>query len=315
MEIRIGTRTSKLALVQTELISSAFRSLFPDMQSSIVDVKTLGDKKQGTPAASFGDKKDWIYELELGVLDGSFDIAVHSGKDVPSDTEANTVLVPVLARTNPFDAFVGRFDPKLGRRLKFSEVAEGARVGTASLRRKASLLRIRPDLEIVEHRGNVPTRVQKLDESADLQGIVLACAGLDRLGLQSLGYDTFDPEEFLPAINQGMLVVQYREGRFDLDRLLAPLIDPTTHAIWKAERAVVNIIEGDCKSCVGIFAHMLRGKLELISRVMLPTGEACIEVRDSDEPENALELGSRVGDKLLQRGAGKILEESRILVS
>lgn len=314
MELRIGSRTSKLALAQTELVIQAFRSLFPELKTTIVDVKTLGDKKQGTPEASSGDKKDWIYELELGILDHSFDLAVHSGKDVPSNTEPNTVLVPVLSRASALDAFVGRFDPKVGRRLRFSEVPLGGKVGTASLRRRASLLRVRQDIQVVEHRGNVPTRIQKLDESDDLHGVVLACAGLERLGLQSLGYEVFDPEEFLPAVNQGMLVIQYREGRLDLERLLAPLVDPVNHAIWKAERAVVELIEGDCKSCVGIYAHVLRGKLELISRVMLPSGEACIEVRDKDELDGASELGVRVGEKLLKRGAGKILEESRLMV-
>jgi porphobilinogen deaminase len=162
MKFRLGSRGSALALAQVELIQKAFHEKFPEDELELVIVKTTGDKKQGTPQASISDKREWIHELELGVVEGTIDLALHSGKDVPCEIHEATCLQPVLPRATATDLFIGKNEK--GRRIRFEELPNGARVGTASLRRTAQLLRLRPDLEVVELRGNVPTRLRKLDE-------------------------------------------------------------------------------------------------------------------------------------------------------
>ena len=308
-KIKLGTRGSKLALIQTLTLADELRRIDPSLEIEITDVKTLGDLKQGTPLASKGDKKDWIYELELGILSGGFDLVVHSAKDIPSDIEPETEVLPILARENPLDVFIGRL--RDGQRIKFSEIAFGSKVGTASLRRKACLLRLRPDLQIIEHRGNVTTRIEKLDANPELAGIVLAAAGLNRLGLNNLSSDIFTPSEVLPAVNQGMLAVQFLSTRSDIREIIQPLSHKVVYTTWLAERTVVDIIKGDCKSSVGIFSTITDDKLELSARVMLPDGSKCIDIKEVGSLEEPAILGQKVAKLLIEKGALEILEESR----
>ena len=309
MKIRIGTRGSKLALVQTATVSDALRSAHPDLVVESIDIKTIGDLKQGTPLASKGDKKDWIYELELGVLGDHFDLVVHSGKDIPSDIEKGTETMPVLERVNPNDCFIGRIVN--GRRLSFKELPDGAIVGTASLRRRASLLRIRPDLNVVEHRGNVTTRIEKLDASPTMMGIIIASAGLERLNLSNVTWENLSPSDLIPAINQGTLVVQFREDRDDVRQEVKALIHPPTYATWAAERACCVKLQGDCRSCISIFASIEGDMVRLTSRVMSLNGKTSLEYSAVSSFDRAHELGTTVGDTLVAQGARKIIEESR----
>jgi len=309
MKIKIGTRGSKLALVQTNLVADAIRANGAEVE--LVEISTVGDRKQGTVQASKSDKRDWIHDLELAVLEGSIDLAVHSGKDVPAEIAEETLLLPVLERANPFDAFIGKLSPESGKRLKFSEVSQGATIGTASLRRQAQIKKIRPDLNVVEHRGNVPTRLQKLEDSDLLSGIVLACAGLERLGYQDLGYEQFDGEVMLPAINQGTLCVQCRKDNKDLTTILRAIADPSGQPAFEAERGCVSKLEADCDSAISIFATVKEDKVELKARLLVPDGTQCIEVSESGHVSEAFKVGEIVGQKLIDGGANQLLEESR----
>jgi hydroxymethylbilane synthase len=308
--IKLGTRGSQLALAQTRSVLDSLQRHHPNFSFEAIDIKTIGDRKQGTPLASHGDKKDWIYELELGILAGKFDLVVHSAKDIPSNIEPGTEILPVFDRENPFDVFIGK--EVEGKRLSFSSLEPGSKVGTSSLRRRACLKRLRPELEIVEHRGNINTRIEKLDSSSELSGIVLAAAGLNRLVLSELTTETFNADELMPAVNQGMLATQFASNREDIRELIKPLINQNVYSCWKAERTVVDIIEGDCKSSVGIFASIDNGQLQLSVKLMLPDGSSCIDVKESGEISRPEELGRKVAKILLSKGGDKILEESRL---
>ncbi len=312
MKIRCGTRGSMLALMQTQMVIDALEQRNPQVQVERHEVKTLGDRKQGTAAASFTDKKDWVYDLELALLNDDIDFAVHSGKDIPYVIEPGTALLPVLVRGNPFDAFIGRVQSATGERLKFADLPHGAKVGTASLRRRAFLLQLRPDLAVIEHRGNVPTRLQKMDESDDIMGIVLARAGLERLQLKDLQYETFKPNEMLPALNQATLAVQFRQEDQRMRDILQTLVDAPTQATWRAERRIAEILQGDCKSAIAVFAECINDKLHLQAKVMLPDGTQSISADGSSSLADAEALGETVGNRLLALGAQQIIEKSRI---
>lgn len=304
-KIRIGTRGSKLALVQTGLVADALRRVKPDLEIETIDIKTIGDRKQGTPEAAFGDKKDWIYDLELALLANNIDLAVHSGKDVPPNIEKGTAIFPVLKRATPLDAFIGKLQN--GSRITFEELPDGAVIGTASLRRKASLLRIRPDLKIVDHRGNVTTRLKKLDENPELSGIVLAAAGLERLEAD-IGFHAFPARQLLPALNQGTLVVQSLGGNAAIKDLIQLIRDNNTVITFEAERACAEVLEGDCHSAVGIFAEIKDSLVVLSCRVMTHDGKRCVDITDSAPQGEAAQLGKRIGQMALERGAKEIIE-------
>lgn len=311
MNIRLGTRGSKLALTQANLVKDAFEKQNLQTQIELIEIKTLGDRKQGTAAASNSDKKDWVYDLEMAIKNNSIDFAVHSGKDIPIDIEPGTELLPVLVRANPFDAFIGRLDSNNGGRLQFSDLPDGAKVGTASLRRRAHLLRLRPDLQVIEHRGNVPTRIKKMDESDDIMGIILASAGIDRLEINDLHYSRLTIDDMIPAINQGILVVQFRSDDKKIKDMFQKLVDEHTFDIWLAERAVAEVLEGDCKSAISIFAQCDGDEIKLTSAVMSPDGKDYVEVSTTKKRDQARELGLEVAKELLKKGADRIIEEAR----
>lgn len=309
MKFKIGTRGSQLALAQCDLLVKNLKQIFPDFEFEIVKIKTSGDLKQGTALAAQGDKKDWILQLELAVLDGSIDFALHSGKDVPCDIEAGTQLLSILQRHNPKDIFIGKLDPKTNQRKSFKTLTDNAKIGTASLRRKAQLLRHNPKFEIIDHRGNVPTRIQKLDQSAELDGIVLARAGVERLDLK-IQFEEIDC--ILPAVNQGTLVVQF--AKTEIKTILEQLIDSETQSCFEAERTCINILEGDCNSCIGCYATIDPSnhskKLKLQVRVLSQDGQKFLQVESSAEINQAQILGSKLANELLELGARQILLNS-----
>jgi hydroxymethylbilane synthase len=309
LTLQLGTRGSLLALTQSELIAAAVRELGAAVE--LKQIKTSGDKKQGTTAASKGDKKDWILELEQEVLAGTIDFAVHSGKDVPSDFEPGTEIISVLKREDPRDVFIGR-QLGGGKALCWNDLPHGAVVGTASLRRQASIRRIRGDLKLVEHRGNVPTRLTKLAETAELSGIVLARAGIERLGITDCVYEPFAELDVMPAVNQGILCIQFREDRSDLRQLFQKLQDHDTQVAFTAERACVAVLGADCKSSVSVYARTEAGNVLLSVRIMLPDGSATVEKLDSVSPAaEAAQLGSAVAHEILAAGGKELLEASR----
>jgi hydroxymethylbilane synthase len=311
MKFRCGTRGSLLALAQTKLVIDALEKANKSLKIEQHQIKTLGDRKQGTPEASQSDKKDWIIDLEMALLNSEIDFAVHSSKDIPYEIEVGTALLPVLTRAKPFDAFVGRKISADGQRLKLADLPSGAKVGTASLRRRAYLLNLRPDIHVIEHRGNVPTRIQKMDDSDDIMGAIIASAGLARLDIPGLEYEIFSAEQMLPALNQGTLAVQFRAEDQLTKELLLNLVDPATQASWLAERRVAEILEGDCKSAIACFAQCEDDQVFLRATVMLPDGSESVTASERGTFAQAHDIGQTVGYRLLELGAKQIIDKSR----
>jgi len=265
-KIVIGTRGSDLALAQTEMVKAQLIANNPGLIVSVRIIKTEGDRKQDTALEAQSDKKDWISDLERALINKEIDLAVHSAKDVPADTEQGTEIHSIMKRATPYDAFIGKRQAN-GSRLAFAELPRGACIGTASLRRRASLLSYRNDLVVRDHRGNVPTRLRKLDESADLSGIVLAAAGLERLGLHDIAYEQLDCAVMLPSMNQGILAVQIRNADPSIRALIESVVDQKTAVELAAERAVAGVLGGDCHSAISIFAQVSAGEVSISARV------------------------------------------------
>ena len=213
----------------------------------------------------------------------------------------------MLKRGSAFDVFIGKREPVRGKRLRFNAVPEEGLVGCASLRRRSQLLRLRPDLQFVEHRGNVTTRLENLERSRSLCGIVLAQAGLDRLGLSQLEGEPFAPAQIVPAVNQGILVAQFASAREDLKPLLFKLVDDSSKVCFDAERACVTALNADCHSCVGIYAVARGKRVHLMARVLSPDGKECVEVSQTGRAEDAYEVGNLVATGLLNRGAARLI--------
>lgn len=305
-KITIGTRGSALALAQTEMVKCALLEANSGLAIDVRVIKTEGDRKQGTPLAAQSDKKDWIVDLERALIQREIDLAVHSGKDVPGELESGTVIRSILKRANPRDIFIGK-RTETGRRLAFKDLPSNAIVGTASLRRRASLLAYRSDLELRDHRGNVPTRIEKLDRSTDLAGIVLAAAGLERLGLSDVGGEVLEDSIMLPAMNQGALIAQVRADDVRVNRLIDSIVDRRTAAEFAAERAVSEVLGGDCHSAIAIFAEVRDEIISVEARVYSTDGAQVIQYKTEGPLARASDLGTAVGRELLERGAAAIL--------
>jgi len=305
MIIRIGTRGSKLALAQAKMVEDVLVNL--GQRVELVLIKTLGDRKQGTSFAGVSDKKEWIYDLEVALLHGEIDLAVHSGKDVPVGIEKGTKLSSCLKRATPQDVFIGKINKETGKRLKFSALQDGDIVGTASLRRRAQLLRLKPGLSVREHRGNVPTRIEKLDNDSSLAGIVLAHAGILRLGLETLEVYPFSFDELLPAVCQGTLAAQYREEDTGVEGVVIKTRDSYTERSFQAERNCVAVLEADCDSALSVFAEVLEENTFLRARVLSGDGTECLEEVLIEKRGNEVKQGKLVGETLLGRGARRLL--------
>jgi hydroxymethylbilane synthase len=254
--LKILTRGSVLALTQTRLVISKLKELHPDSFIEEVVLKTTGDLKQGTPEADLLDKRAWIDTLEEALISGVGDLAVHSGKDLPAELMAGTEAFAILEREVPNDTFIGRLVN--GKRLKLAELPLGAKVGTASNRRREALLAFRSDLEVIPLRGNVTTRIKRLDEG-ELDGIILAAAGVRRLGLEE--GELLPIDFFVPAPAQGILAVQVRSGE-------APeLTSKDLNSVFLAERSFARALGASCKSAIGAYAVIDGDRLTLTGAV------------------------------------------------
>ncbi len=301
--IRIATRRSPLALWQAEYVKSALERAHPGLQVELVKMVTQGDKILDTPLAKVGGKGLFVKELEQGMLRGDADIAVHSMKDVPVDFPEGLHLAVICPREDPRDAFVSNHFPS------FDSLPEGARVGTSSLRRQCQLRRRRPDLQILDLRGNVNTRLQKLDEG-HYDAIILAAAGLIRLGFRERIREWLPPEVSLPAIGQGAVGIECRIDDGRIHELLAPLDDETTRIRITAERALNSRLGGGCQVPIAGYAELEEdGRLRLRGRVGRPDGSELIEGEIRGETGAAEALGTALADELLTRGAKAILDE------
>jgi len=300
--IKIATRRSPLALWQAEFVKSELLKHHPDLTVELVKMVTQGDKILDTPLAKVGGKGLFVKELETGMLNGEADIAVHSMKDVPIEFPDGLHLAVICEREDPRDAFVSN---------KFSDLSElpnGASVGTSSLRRETQLRANRPDLKILSLRGNVNTRLSKLDND-EYDAIILAAAGLKRLGFHDRIKSAIDPLQSLPAVGQGAVGIECRIDDERINQLIAPLNHAETAIRVKAERAMNNRLEGGCQVPIGGYAELGHGVIVLRGLVGKPDGTEIIRGDISGKPEDAEELGTVLADDLLSRGAKEILQE------
>jgi len=296
--LRIGSRGSQLALWQANHISSLLRERGHEVELEII--KTTGDKITDVALAKVGTKGMFTKEIEEALAAGRVDLAVHSLKDLPTELPPGFEIAAITKRENPRDVFVSR------KYSRVEDLPQGARVGTSSLRRQAQIKALRPDLDIHPLRGNVDTRLRKL-ESGEYDAIILAAAGVNRLGLTALVRQVIPTEVVCPAAGQGALGIEIREGDAATRQHLTFLNDAAARAATTCERALLNKLGGGCQVPIGAFAEVRAGSLHLEGVVAHPDGSQVIrESRDGDDPEV---LGSEVGETLLRRGGDAILQE------
>jgi hydroxymethylbilane synthase len=300
--IRIATRKSPLAMWQAEHVADALRRAHPGLGVEILGMSTQGDKILDTPLAKIGGKGLFVKELEERMLSGDADIAVHSMKDVPVELPAGLHLSVILEREDPRDAFVSNHHASL------VALPQGARVGTSSLRRQCQLADRRPDLEIIPLRGNVNTRLRKLDDG-DYDAIILAAAGLLRLGFAERVRSFISTGDSLPAIGQGAIGIECRSDDVRINALLRPLHHPATAARVQAERAMNHRLEGGCQVPIGGHATLSEGQLHLRGLVGTVDGSEIIRAEISGHETDASALGTALGEELLAHGAAEILRE------
>ncbi|WOE33148.1 MULTISPECIES: hydroxymethylbilane synthase [unclassified Acinetobacter] len=299
--LKIATRQSPLALWQAEHIRARLKSIHPNLAIELVHFVTQGDKILDTPLAKIGGKGLFVKELEAALLDGRADIAVHSIKDVPMVLPEGLALAVICEREDPLDAFVSN------HYLHFDDLPQGAKVGTSSLRRKCQILKARPDLEIIDLRGNVGTRLSKLD-AGQYDAIILASAGLKRLGLIERIRHTLHPALSLPAVGQGALGLECRATDQVVLDLILPLLHPETDICVRAERAFNAYLEGGCQVPIAGYATLNQGRLHMEGRVGSVDGQTLLQVQSQDDPNHAIELGERLAQQLLDQGAGALLK-------
>jgi hydroxymethylbilane synthase len=298
---RIATRKSPLALWQAEHVRERLRAAHPGLEVELVSMSTRGDRVLDSPLAKIGGKGLFVKELEQGMLAGDADIAVHSMKDVPVEFPEGLGIGAILEREDPHDAFVSnRFDA-------LAALPEAAVVGTSSLRRQCQLRAVRPDLDIRDLRGNVGTRLGKLD-NGDYDAIVLACAGLKRLGLAGRIAKSIDADTMLPAIGQGIIGIETRLDDARVRELLAPLHDADTAVRLAAERSLNATLAGGCQAPVAGHAVLDGGELRLRGLVGWPDGSDIVRGEISGQADDAEALGRTLAEDLLARGARPILD-------
>ncbi len=306
----IGTRGSKLALAQAEWVAAALRQQHPGLQVELRIITTQGDRVLDVALAKVGDKGLFVKEIEIALLQGEIDVAVHSGKDLPSQVPAELVLTAFPQRADPRDALVL---PHRTEQPDYSleTLPAGALVGTSSLRRSSQLRALRPDLRVQDVRGNVGTRLRKLDEGL-YDALLLAAAGLLRLGLGERISRYLDPTTMLPAVAQGALAVETRADDSTTRNLLAALDDPATRAAVLAERACLRRLEGGCQVPIAAHAELQpSGALWLRGLVAALDGSALVQREDTGSSADPEALGSALAEDLLRSGAAPLLEAQR----
>ncbi|HOM99823.1 MAG TPA: hydroxymethylbilane synthase [Acidobacteriota bacterium] len=301
----LGTRGSQLALAQATWVRNALQRIHGDLEVRVQVIKTTGDRLSRTSLSRLpgGTKGVFVKEIEEALLAGQIDLAIHSLKDLPTDQPRGLALTAIPAREDPRDALVFRVGIE-----NFHELPPAARVGTGSLRRRAQLLHLRPDLNVIEIRGNVDTRLRKLDTER-LHAVVLAGAGLRRLGLQHKAQYYFPPQELLPAPGQGALAVETREDDGEVKSLVRPLDCPNTHASVSAERTFLAGLGGGCQLPLGAFAEIQDGVGRLAAFVGSPDGGKFLR-REICGPGSKLgDLARDLATWFLEQGARQFFEE------
>lgn len=303
MHIRIATRKSALALWQAEHVAARLRTLPQVSGVELLPLSTRGDEVLDRSLQKIGGKGLFIKELEVAMDEGAADIAVHSMKDVPAEMPDGFTIAAVLERANSADALV---TPD-GHVLR--ELRKGARVGSSSLRRQAQLRMMRPDLEVIALRGNVNTRLGKLD-AGDYDAIVLAAAGLERLGLADRVSQAFTPDEMLPAAAQGVIGIECLQQNTTLVDVLSQLEDRPTALTTIAERQIASLLQASCQSPVATYAVIEDGTMHVSALIALPDGSEFIRDSVSGKADDARQLGEQLGASLLTNDAASLLERA-----
>jgi len=297
----IGSRGSPLALWQANWVKDLLLEQHSDLAVDIKIIKTSGDKIQDVPLAKIGGKGLFVKEIEEGLIKSEVDFAVHSMKDMPIIFPVNLCIACVTKRENPFDALISKND------IKLDDLPKGAKIGTGSLRRMSQLLYYRPDLNLVPLRGNLETRLKKL-ETEGLDAII-AAAGLIRLGWSDRITEIIPPEILLPAMGQGAVGIETRKNDVDNQILLADMDDEETHYALDAERALVSQLEGGCNVPIGSFATLNGDQITLTGLVASLDGKTMYKKELTDLKTNAVSLGRKMGDELIEMGADRIMQE------
>ncbi len=300
--LRIATRKSPLALWQANHVREALLARHPELDVELLTMTTQGDKILDTPLAKVGGKGLFVKELETGMLEGRADLAVHSMKDVPVEFPEGLCLAAVLPREDPRDVLISNTSSSI------DQLPQGARVGTSSLRRQSQLRARRPDLRILDLRGNVNTRLSRLD-NGEYDAIMLAAAGVKRMGWDARITEFLPPEQFLPAIGQGAIGIEIRTDDARLHELVVGLNDAQTATRIAAERALNKALQGGCQVPIAGYSEISHGVILLRALVGRPDGTELVQGVISGKPEDAEELGRVLAKDLLSRGAKQILDE------
>jgi hydroxymethylbilane synthase len=303
-EIIIGTRASKLALAQSKLVVDQLLDEYPDFKFALKKISTRGDRILDRPLSAITGQGLFIKEIEVALLNQEIDLAVHSYKDLPAELAPGLEIGAIPERASALDVLVSKDNKTL------EELPTGAKIGTGSLRRKAQLLYYRPDLEIINLRGNIDSRIKRLEESS-LDAIVLAAAGLERLGWGNKISQYLGPTHFLPAARQGALALEIRAGDQYISNLINPLHHKYTAYCVTAEQAFLSFFGGGCKLPIGAYAFLEGEKLFLEGMVARIDGSQLLRGKLASIPEEAEGLGRRLAEKIYHQGAGDILNELR----
>ncbi|GBD97500.1 MAG TPA: hydroxymethylbilane synthase [Nitrospirae bacterium] len=310
-KIIIATRGSRLALWQAEWVKSGLLKINPDLNIELNKIKTTGDKILDVPLAQVGGKGLFVKEIEEAMLKGKADLAVHSMKDVPTDLPEGLHLSAICKREDPRDAFIAgarNTEHRTQTIRSFKDLPQGAHVGTSSLRRICQILNKRPDLKITQLRGNVDTRIRKLDEG-QFDAIILATAGVKRLDRADRITEILSPDLCLPAIGQGAVGIECRVDDEFINNILKNLNHEETSICVRAERAFLKKLEGGCQVPIAAYAELKDGDIVIKGLVGSLKGETLIKNVMQGKPEDAESLGKSLAEKLLSRGADKILAE------
>jgi hydroxymethylbilane synthase len=294
--LRIGTRGSPLALAQASMVRAALAAAhgWPLEQIEIRTIRTTGDAIRDRPLTELGGKGLFTKEIEEALAASEIDLAVHSAKDMPTELPDSLIIAAVLPREDPRDVFISRKAESL------RALATGAVVGTASLRRQALVKRLRPDLQVVPFRGNVETRLRKLD-AGEVDATLLALAGLKRLGMADAATAVLDASEFIPAVGQGIIAIETRDSDATTRTLLTAIDDPDSIIALIAERAFLAVLDGSCRTPIAGHAVIVNDRIRFHGLIARPDGSTCLDVTREGDPGDAVAIGADAGAELKRR--------------
>ncbi len=300
--VRVGSRSSPLALAQTEEVLSLLRVRFPDAEFEDVHLSTSGDRKADAVLTSLG-RGAFVKDIELALLDGRIDFAVHSAKDVGPEIAAGLQILPVGQRQDARDVLVSKSG------LPLMSLPAGTRLGTGSPRRKAQIIAMRPDIEVVPIRGNVGTRMEK-GRGPEYDGVVIAAAGLARLGRLAEATEFLGVERVTPDVGQGTLVAEFRQDDDEMENMLSTIILDETSCAFRAERAFLDTIGGGCTSPVAAYGEIEGQRMRMFSMAATPDGERIVRSQVEGDVNEATDVGRKAASALLEAGASEIVREA-----